>query len=92
MPTAQHEITNVGDPKDFFFSPDDGFEPDPAGPYEATPFPPLDESLVDTFNSARGLDSPSTIPLHSPLELTEEVPGYDYSFIPLSSNLLVCDR
>ena len=82
MPTAQHEITNVGDPKDFFFSPDAGFEPDPAGPYEATPFPPLDESLVDTSYSARGLDSPSTNPLPSPLESMEEAPGYAYSLSP----------
>lgn len=73
MPSAQNEITNVGDPADFSFSPSAG--PEILDPFQ-TLYSPWDDAYVDDFNSARGLDSASIASVPPPSDAAEQFSGY----------------
>lgn len=74
MPPAQNEIANVGHPSTFSSSPEAGAVP--TGLFHI-PLTPLDDNLIDGFDSARGLESTTHHPLLSTLELTQHGNEYD---------------
>lgn len=82
LPTAQNELANVGTPMDFSFQDWDSM-PSNSSP----PLSPLDDSFVDAFQSARGLELYPEDPLPSSFGTTVHSIGYG-EYLPQRSQRL----